>query len=126
VRSICKPQEQISAKRSDADHSGKRNGHGVALCKAAVFLPGRLPVIGRFSLAGGRPYVGDSPDTTRGLTILFELPEGEEWRTAMINLPVFTVPTAQGFYDQLLATALDPPDPRLFGALQRRRASKEA
>src|ERR1700674_4176949 len=66
------------------------NGHGVALSKAAVFLPGRVPVIGRFSLAGGRPYVGDSPDTTRGLAILFELPDGEEWRTAMINLPVFT------------------------------------
>src|ERR1700674_2809582 len=66
------------------------NGHGLALSKASVFLLGRVPVIGRFSLAGGRPYVGDSPDTTRGLAILFELPDGEEWRTAMINLPVFT------------------------------------
>src|SRR6202035_3466858 len=96
------------------------NGHGVALSKAAVFLPGRVPVIGRFSLAGGRPYVGDSPDTTRGLAILFELSDGEEWRTAMINLPVFTVHTAQGFYDQLLATALDPgtgkPDPARMNA----------
>jgi catalase len=51
---------------------------------------------------------------------LFELPDGEEWRTAMINLPVFTVHTAQGFYDQLLATALDPgtgkPDPARMNA----------
>jgi catalase len=47
--------------------------------------------------------------------ILFELPDGEEWRIAMTNIPVFIVNTAQGFYDQLLASALDPatgkPDP---------------
>ncbi len=33
------------------------NGHGVELSKAAVFLPGRVPIIGRFTLAGGRSYV---------------------------------------------------------------------
>ena len=31
------------------------NGNGVRLSKAAVFQPGRVPVIGRFSLAGGNP-----------------------------------------------------------------------
>src|ERR1700745_297702 len=35
------------------------NGRGVALSKAAVFLSGRTPIIGRFSLAGGQPYVAD-------------------------------------------------------------------
>ena len=39
------------------------NGRGVALSKASVFLPGRVPVIGRFSLAGGRPYIADEPQT---------------------------------------------------------------
>src|SRR5258706_4847651 len=29
------------------------NGHGVALSRAFVFLPGRVPVIGRLALAGG-------------------------------------------------------------------------
>jgi len=47
--------------------------------------------------------------------ILFKLPDGEEWRTAMTNIPVFTVKTAQGFHDQLLASAPEPatgkPDP---------------
>jgi catalase len=79
------------------------NGRGIALSKASVFLPGRVPIIGRFSLAGGQPYVADAPLTNRGLGILCEMPDGEEWRTAMTNIPVFTVNTAQGFYDQLLA-----------------------
>ena len=96
------------------------SGRGAALSKASVFLPGRVPIIGRFSLSGGQPYVIDSPHTVRGLGILFKLPNGEEWRTAMINLPVFTVNTARGFYDQLLASSPDPatgkPDPARMGA----------
>src|SRR3984957_1927267 len=35
------------------------NGNGVRLSKAVVFRPGRLPVIGRFSLSGGQPYAAD-------------------------------------------------------------------
>jgi catalase len=84
------------------------NGHGVTLSKASVFLPGRVPIIGRFALSGGQPYVSDAPHTVRSMAILFKLPNGEEWRTSMINIPVFTVNTAQGFKDQLLAFAVDP------------------
>jgi catalase len=91
------------------------NGRGVALSKAAIFLPGRVPVVGRFALAGGQPYAADAAQTVRSMAILFKLPDGEEWRTGMNNIPVFSVKTAQGFYDQLLASAPDPatgkPDP---------------
>ena len=84
------------------------NGQGMRLSKARVFKTGRLPVIGRFSLSGGNPYVADTPDTVRGLGLSFRLPDGEEWRTAMINLPVFVVNTPQAFYDRLIATQPDP------------------
>src|SRR6202051_1849272 len=67
------------------------NGNGVRLSKAAVFQPGRVPVIGRFSLGGGQPYQADTPNTVRGLGLQFSLPDGELWRTAMISLPVFPV-----------------------------------
>ena len=91
------------------------NGRGAELSKAVVFLPGRVPVIGRFSLSGGIPYVADAATTVRGMAILFKLPDGEEWRTAMINLPVFPFATPQAFYDQLPALAPNPatgkPDP---------------
>jgi catalase len=91
------------------------NGQGTHLSKAVVFRTGRVPVIGRFSHAGGNPYVGDTPDAIRGLGLLFRLPDGEQWRTAMINRPVFPFNTPQAFYDNLIASKPDPdthkPDP---------------
>jgi catalase len=91
------------------------NGNGVRLSKAAVFRPGRVSVIGRFSLGGGQPYAADTPNAVRGLGLQFSLADGEVWRTAMINLPVFPVRTPQAFYEQLLASKPDPdtgkPDP---------------
>ena len=91
------------------------NGNGVRLSKAVVFRPGRVPVIGRFSLSGGQPYAADKPDTVRGLGLEFSLPDGELWRTAMINLPVFPVSTPEAFYERLIASKPDPktgkPDP---------------
>ena len=96
------------------------NGQGMRLSKAAVFQTGRVPVIGRFSHAGGNPYVGDIPDAIRGLGLLFQLRDGEEWRTAMINRPVFPVNTPQAFYDNLIASQPDPnthkPDPEKMAA----------
>ena len=61
------------------------------------------------------PYAADAATTVRGLAICFMPSQGEEWRTAMINLPVFPFATPQAFYDQMLALAPDPatgkPDP---------------
>jgi catalase len=91
------------------------NGQGARLSRAAVFAPGRDTVVGRFSLGGGKPYAADDPTTVRGMGLRFEPPHGQEWRTAMIDLPVFPVRTPQGFYQQLIATKIDPatgkPDP---------------
>ena len=96
------------------------NGRGTTLSKAVVFLPGRVPVIGRFALAGGQPYAADAAHTVRSMALLFKLPDGEEWRTGMNNIPVFVVNSAQAFYDQLLASAPDPatgkPDPAKMSA----------
>lgn len=91
------------------------NGNGAALSKAVIFAPGRVPVIGRFALAGGQPYQADAPRTVRSMAVLFNLPSGEEWRTGINNIPVFPVRTAKAFYDQLAAFAPSPdtgkPDP---------------
>jgi catalase len=84
------------------------NGKGVLLSKAAVFQPGQVPVIGRFSFGGGNPDVADTPEAVRGLGLEFSLPDGELWRTAMINFPVFPLPTPEAFYEQLLASKPDP------------------
>src|SRR6516225_5946403 len=52
------------------------NGNGVRLSKAVVFRPGRVPVLGRFSLGGGQPSAADAPDVVRGLGLEFSLPDG--------------------------------------------------
>jgi catalase len=83
------------------------NGNATRLSKAAVFAVGRVPVVGRFSLAGGDPHVADAPEMIRGLGLLLTLPDGEEWRTAMINLPVFPVNTPQAFYERMIAAIPD-------------------
>jgi catalase len=84
------------------------NGNGVRLSKALVFQQGRVPVLGRFSLGGGQPYAADTPDAVRGLGLQFSLRDGELWRTAMINLPVFPFRGPEAFYEQLLASKPDP------------------
>src|SRR5262249_11426448 len=103
--------------------SFESNGNGVRLSKAAVFQPCHVKVLGRFSLGGGQPTAADAPDAVRGLSLEFALPDGELWRTAMINLPVFPFRTPEAFYEQLIASKPDPqtgkPDPdkiKAFGA----------
>jgi catalase len=91
------------------------NGAGTRISKAVVFRSGRVPVIGRFSLGSGDPNQADAPGIARGLGIEYQLPDGEQWRTAMINLPVFPFKDPQAFYDNMMASAPDPvthkPDP---------------
>jgi catalase len=84
------------------------NGQAVPLSKAGVFQPGRVPVIGRFALAGGMPFQMDKPETVRSMALRLVPLDGEEWRTGMNNIPVFPVNSARGFYEQLVASAPDP------------------
>jgi catalase len=84
------------------------NGNGARLSTASAFWRGRVPVIGRFALAGGLPMMPDGPAAVRSLALDFQLPDGQQWRTGMNDIPVFPVKDAQGFYDQLAATAPDP------------------
>jgi catalase len=96
------------------------NGQGARLSRAVVFQPGRIPVIGRFALAGGNPDVADAPQITRSLALRFALPDGEEWRTGMNDIPVFPFRTPEAFYEQLEAARPDPatgkPDPAAITA----------
>lgn len=112
------------AKGLSATGTFDSNGAGAAICRAAVLRRGTVPVIGRFSLGGGLPEQADKPDTVRGLGLLLQTSDGQQWRTAMINLPVFTDSTPQGFFERLLASKPQPdtgkPDPqRMAEFLQR-------
>ena len=95
--------------------SFESNGAGARLSAASVFRPGRVPVSGRFSLAGGMPMMPDGPAAVRSMALNFTQPDGEAWRTAMIDIPVFPVRDPRGFYELLLSSKPDPktgkPDP---------------
>ena len=108
------------AKGLSATGSFVSSGAGAAICKAAVFQPGTVPLVGRFSLGGGLPDQADKPDTIRGLGLLFQPPNGQQWRTAMVNVPVFPDSTPRGFYERMLAFKPLPgtgkPDPQKTAA----------
>jgi catalase len=96
------------------------NGNGAEVSSAAVFQAGRTPAVGRFSLAGGNAHAADMASTARGFGLAIGFPGGAQWRTAMLNLPVFPDNSAQGFYDRLLASkpsaATGKPDPDAMAA----------
>lgn len=96
------------------------NGRGSRLSKAAVFQPGRVPVVGRFSLAGGHPHIADDSKAVLAMALSLRPANGEEWRTGMIDVPVFTVKDPEGLYEEMLASRPDPatgkPDPAKMAA----------
>src|SRR5215469_11957879 len=86
------------------------NGAGSELSHAAVFARGQYPVLGRFNLGTADPNAADATVRVRGMGLRISTPDGEEWRSAMIDPPVFPVSTPQAFYDLLLASASKDPD----------------
>jgi catalase len=86
------------------------NGDGSALSKAPVFVRGQYPVVGRFNLGTPDPNAADAMVRIRGIGIRITTPDGQEWRMAMIDAPIFPVSTPQGFYELLTASGSKDPD----------------
>src|SRR5215831_9318242 len=86
------------------------SGSGSELSRAAVFARGQYPALGRFNLATPKPEAADAAVRVRGMGLQITTSDGEEWRMAMIDPPVFTVSTPQAFYELLLAQASKDPN----------------
>lgn len=86
------------------------NGNGAALSTAQVFTPGTYPVLGRFNLATPNPNAADATVRVRGLGLQITTPDGDVWRSAMIDAPVFAVSTPQSFYELLHAAGSKDPE----------------
>src|SRR5438105_5638847 len=86
------------------------NGAGSALSQAPVLSRGRYPVLGRFNLGTANPNAPDATVRVRGLGLRITTPGGQEWRSAMINAPVFPVSTPQTFYELLRAEGSKDPN----------------
>jgi catalase len=93
------------------------NGAGSTLSQAQVFGRGEYPVLGRFNLATADPNASDAMVRVRGMGLRISTPDGQEWRTAMIDPPFFPVSTPQAFYELLIASASkDPNAMKMFSA----------
>jgi len=86
------------------------NGAGSELSQAPVFVRGQYPVLGRFNLGTANPNAADATVRVRGLGLRISTPDGQQWRSAMINAPVFPVSTPQIFYDLLRAEGSKDPN----------------
>jgi catalase len=86
------------------------NGQGMELSTAQVFAQGQYPVVGRFNIGGTDPHEPDAMAQVRGVGIRIATPDGQEWRSAMIDAPFFAAPTGEAFYQFLTAAGSKDPD----------------
>ena len=112
-------------------HPGQRRNHIKGVCaagefvgtaeavrysKSALFSGKPVPVVARFSIAGGNQNAPDTVPVARGMALEFRLPGEKLQHITMINTPVFGAAQPKTFFDNLVATKPDPatgkPDPK--------------
>ncbi len=93
---------------------------GTRLSTAPVFNGQRVAANIRFGVGGPNPNASDVARSTRGLSVRFETPAGDQWDMANISVPIFGAATPQALVDGLLARRADPatgqPNPALVAA----------
>ncbi|KIF83112.1 catalase family peroxidase [Noviherbaspirillum autotrophicum] len=118
-------------------HPGQRRNHVKGTCalgefignpeiarysRSALFTGKPVPVVARFSVAGGNPNAPDTAKSARGMALEFQLPQGHLQHMTMINTPVFGAASPKTFFDLTVATRPDPktgkPDPEKIKAFK--------
>src|SRR5205823_9761880 len=93
---------------------------GAAYSRPALFSGQPVPVVARFSLAGGDPEAPDADRSPRGMALEFRLPNGKLQHMTMINTPMFFAAMPRTFLDKMLALKPDlatgKPDPEALKA----------
>jgi catalase len=93
-----------------------------AYSRSALFSGKPIPVVARFSLAGGNPNAPDTAKSARGMALEFKLPGGGLQHMTMLNTPVFGAMRPRTFLDLMIATRPDPatgkPDPEKIKAFK--------
>ena len=116
-------------------HRGERRNHTKGTCalgsfvgdervlkysRSQLFSGQSIPVVARFSLAGGNPTARDTEKSPRGMALEFRLPNGALQHMTMINTPMFFAATPRTFLDKMKALKPDPrtgePDPEALKA----------
>ncbi|MFT0861939.1 catalase family peroxidase [Ancylobacter sp. G4_0304] len=82
----------------------RSTGNAAALSRAPMLASGSFPVLGRFNLGTPDPNAPDATVRVRGMGLQITAPDGQVWRAAMIDPPVFPVATPEAFYALLTAS----------------------
>jgi catalase len=92
------------------------------LSSSELFSGKPVPVVARFSLAGGNPKAPDTAKSARGMALEFRLPAGRIQHITMLNTPMFGAAQPQTFLDLMVALRPDPatgkPDPEKMAAFK--------
>lgn len=130
------PEEVVNAlEGAYGVHPGRRRNHAKGTCalgsfvgkaeaadysRSALFAGVPIPVVARFSLAGGNPEASDAERSPRGMALEFQLPNGALQHMTMIDSPTFFAALPRTFLDKMLALRPDPatgqPDPKALEA----------
>jgi catalase len=116
-------------------HPGERRNHTKGTCalgefvgrpeaaaysRSALFSGRPVPVVARFSLAGGDPNASDAERSPRGMALEFRLPDDGRQHMTMLNTPTFFAAVPRTFLDKIRALRPDPatgkPDPEKLAA----------
>ena len=93
-----------------------------AYSRSALFSGRAVPVVARFSLAGGNPKAPDTAKSARGMALEFRLPDGGLQHMTMLNTPMFGAAEPRTFLDLMVASKPDPttgkPDPEKIKAFK--------
>jgi catalase len=93
-----------------------------AYSRSALFSGKPVPVVARFSLAGGNPKAPDTAKSARGMALEFRLPNDALQHMTMLNTPIFGAAHPETFLAMMLAMKPDPatgkPDPEKIKAFK--------
>jgi catalase len=79
-----------------------------ALSRSRQFSDAQVPVVARFSVAGGDPLIADATPNARGMALEFRLSDGSRQHMTMLNTPMFGAAIPATFNAMILAMRPDP------------------
>lgn len=128
-------QVVTSLENTFGPHPGLRKNHAKGSCgigefvgtadaakysRSPLFSGKSIPVVARFSIAGGNPDAADSARNARGMALEFRLADGGRQHITMLNTPIFGATNPNTFNDMIIAAKPDPktgkPDPEKLKA----------
>ena len=120
---VTAPEVVTALEQAYGVHPGQRRNHTKGMCaegtfvgsqdaaaysRSAPFSGATIPVVARFSLAGGNPEASDTEKSPRGMALEFQLADGSRQHMTMLNTPMFFATMPRTFFDKMVALKPDP------------------